>query len=317
MRSSLSLMGSRLSLATAQEVARSRGGWCVSEKYLGVKRHLTWRCVESHEWRATLDSIRNGGTWCPFCAMDKRKLTLNEAIHAAASRDGFCLSIGYSNTKIPLRWRCAEGHEWNATFNTIRQGAWCPHCRPDRTCGIEVARETARLRNGLCLSTHYVNNHSHLWWQCDKGHEWTASLKNVKIGQTWCPHCAAGRNEKEVRDIFEHTFCGQSFPTCRPAFLVGHRGRALELDGYCATLGLAFEYNGEQHYHAEMYWNRRRTGGFAKIVANDRLKAALCEACGVKLVIVPYMVKDRWTFIRLCLLRWFPVGRIFPVTLAE
>jgi len=64
--------------------------------------------------------------------------------------------------------------------------------------------------------------------------------------------------------------------------------RALELDIYFPQLQLAFEYNGQQHYHdvgffgpVEVY--RRR----------DQLKRELCRAQGIRLVTLPYWWDER------------------------
>lgn len=47
----------------------------------------------------------------------------------------------------------------------------------------------ARKNGGKCLSSQYVNSHTHLLWQCSKGHKWKASPINIKRG-TWCPNCS-------------------------------------------------------------------------------------------------------------------------------
>ena len=106
-------------------------------------------------------------------------------------------------------------------------------------------------------------------------------------------------------------FSGHSIPKARPDFLVGHRQRRLELDGYCASLNLAFEYQGEQHYRHIMFFHRN-VGDFEDQVQRDELKAMLCKRVGVRLLVVPYVVKDRWTFIRALVLQWFAVADIFP-----
>ena len=115
--------------------------------------------------------------------------------------------------------------------------------------------------------------------------------------------------------IFETIFEGLRFPTCRPAFLNTQKGRYLELDGYCDQIRVAFEYQGQQHYDPNNFFNRLGTGLFAALRSRDERKLALCEDAGVRLVVVPYMVKDRWAFIRFYLLRWFPVSVVNPIML--
>eukprot|EP00414_Alexandrium_minutum_P004815 CAMPEP_0113830442 /NCGR_PEP_ID=MMETSP0328-20130328/6332_1 /TAXON_ID=39455 /ORGANISM="Alexandrium minutum" /LENGTH=103 /DNA_ID=CAMNT_0000798557 /DNA_START=327 /DNA_END=635 /DNA_ORIENTATION=- /assembly_acc=CAM_ASM_000350 len=101
-------------------------------------------------------------------------------------------------------------------------------------------------------------------WKCVEGHTWTAQYKKVVHDGSWCPECRRGRSERDVRGIFHRIFLGLTFRKRRPSFLRSSKGGYLELDGYCEELQLAFEYNGEQHYSAVHYWNRR--GGFAELV---------------------------------------------------
>jgi hypothetical protein len=115
----------------------------------------------------------------------------------AEGRGGVCLSTEYVNNKNHLRWRCEEGHEWDAIPNDVKRGSWCPECaRVARMLPLDVRRQSlqkvqalARERGGECLSTAYVNNHTKLLWRCRKNHEWDATSHDVKQG-TWCPACA-------------------------------------------------------------------------------------------------------------------------------
>ena len=46
----------------------------------------------------------------------------------AKAKGGECLSTEYINRKTKLRWRCAEGHEWEATSHHVKRGTWCGTC---------------------------------------------------------------------------------------------------------------------------------------------------------------------------------------------
>jgi len=58
--------------------------------------------------------------------------------------------------------------------------------------------EIATERGGRCLSEHYVNNQTHLTWQCDRGHVWQAVPGAVKSGQ-WCRQCYLDRVTNPAR----------------------------------------------------------------------------------------------------------------------
>lgn len=55
---------------------------------------------------------------------------------------------------------------------------------------IEFAKNLAVKNGGECISDTYVNGRTHLMWKCSQGHEWQASLMNVKNRNSWCPVCA-------------------------------------------------------------------------------------------------------------------------------
>lgn len=54
---------------------------------------------------------------------------------------------------------------------------------------IEDAVDFASKKEGNCLSQEYVNAKIPLLWQCAKGHEWKATLDNVRSKGSWCPTC--------------------------------------------------------------------------------------------------------------------------------
>ena len=114
------------SIESMNNLARDRGGECLSREYLGSKSKLTWRCAGGHQWQALPTSIAQG-TWCPVCAGNQR-LELAQFQDIAARRGGFCLSQKYRNERSALLWRCALGHEWMAPPNHVKRGTWCSKC---------------------------------------------------------------------------------------------------------------------------------------------------------------------------------------------
>lgn len=116
-------------LKEMQDIATERGGYCLSSRYINVNTPLYWMCSEGHGWQATPDSIKNKDTWCRECWHTCLRLSLKEMQDIATERGGYCLSFNYVNVHIPLRWICGEGHEWQATPDSIKyKGTWCRSC---------------------------------------------------------------------------------------------------------------------------------------------------------------------------------------------
>ena len=180
-------------------IAREKGGLCLSTEYVNSYTDLRWRCAEGHEWGAPAASVTRG-RWCRVCADeahygDAKARVFSRVQAIAREKGGLCLSTEYVNNRAHLRFRCADGHEWETTAGAVQVGKWCPLCafgtRYSDTQGQAFAdvQAIARKRGGLCLSTEYVNSYTHLRFRCAEGHEWLAAPRQISRG-TWCPHCA-------------------------------------------------------------------------------------------------------------------------------
>ncbi len=108
-------------------IAKQKNGKCLSKTYLGIHSKITWQCEKGHEWSATSASILHSNTWCPRCA-GVAPLSLSDMQEIAKRRGGKCLSKKYSNNRTKLKWKCAEGHEWESVPLSVRRGHWCPVC---------------------------------------------------------------------------------------------------------------------------------------------------------------------------------------------
>lgn len=57
------------------------------------------------------------------------QLGLNDMKEAAEFRGGACLGYTSGDFYSPIRWRCAFGHEFEASPNLVLKGGhWCPEC---------------------------------------------------------------------------------------------------------------------------------------------------------------------------------------------
>ena len=129
--------------------------------------------------------------------MGRPALTLEFAQECASRKGGVCLSSKYVQIHTKMRWRCAQGHEWETNLACIKGGRWCPTCkgieagnRNRNPRGLAEAKALAVRHNIECLSEEYKDAHYPLRWRCPAGHEWTQKLNAMRYKQMGCSKCS-------------------------------------------------------------------------------------------------------------------------------
>ena len=182
------------------------------------EKKVWWKCQQGHEWQAIVGN-RSKGQGCPYCS-GKRVLagyndlqTLNPKLAQEWDYKKNCrltpteVTTG-SNKKA--WWRCEKGHEWQAMVCDRVRGTGCPYCAGNvllkgyndlQTANPALAAEWNYAKNdGLTPENVTANNNKKVWWRCQKGHEWQASIYNRSKG-TGCPYCAGSRALKGYNDL--------------------------------------------------------------------------------------------------------------------
>jgi hypothetical protein len=102
-------------------------------------------------------------------------------------------------------WLCEKRHEWEASISTRTAGAKCPYCSGKIVCyencldtvNPEVSKQWDFTKNGdLTPNDVTKSSGKNVWWICEKGHEWQATIANRNNG-TGCPYC---KNRKLCED---------------------------------------------------------------------------------------------------------------------
>ncbi len=177
-------------LERLRDLARRRGGECLSSAYTGSYGKLRWRCRRGHEWRAAPNNVASG-SWCPECVRGGGPyppLGLADMHETAEARGGRFLSEEYEGSQVKHLWRCASGHEWEARPAAVRHGSWCPECARRYRGSIDGLRLLASDRGGECLSPVYEGKRKPLAWRCRHGHRFELTSLAAKSG-AWCPRC--------------------------------------------------------------------------------------------------------------------------------
>ncbi|SAL17087.1 hypothetical protein AWB69_00907 [Caballeronia udeis] len=171
----------RVPLTEVRRVAEERGGRCLASKYVNGTTPLLFECASGHRWKAQPALVRVGH-WCPQCLYASRRGTIGKMQEIAESRGGQRLSEVYVDQRRPLRWRCASGHEWESSANSVQDHRY-PYCMHERLrTGIGRMHEIAATHGGRCLSESYAGTNTRLEWQCatDTSGRWRlANLPSV------------------------------------------------------------------------------------------------------------------------------------------
>ena len=190
----------------------------------GSSRKVWWICGEGHTWQADVFSRAKGGTGCPYCA-GKRPIPGRTDL---ASRLPDLAKEWDPVRNAPLTpeqvlpgshrlawWVCGKGHVWQATVKSRTEGCGCPVCanrtvRPGENdlaaARLDLARQWHPTRNGdLTPRDVTAGSHRKVWWMCEKGHAWRASVLSRTGGGSGCPVCA-GRavlsGENDLASLF-------------------------------------------------------------------------------------------------------------------
>lgn len=121
-------------LEEAQAVAKKHDpeGRCLATSIISGNTEVEWECGKGHKWPAKPSKVKGTknrkGTWCPTCANNQRK-TLEAEQAWAKGRGWECISSAYINNRIPLTYRCANGHEFPLRPDVARDRKECPVCK--------------------------------------------------------------------------------------------------------------------------------------------------------------------------------------------
>lgn len=158
-------------------------GLTPDEVTAGSGKRVWWLCVNQHSWRATVSSRSGEVTGCPHCAGNLVWPGVNDlaTVYPEMAKQWHPVNNGeltpnlvMPHSKQPVWWRCAAGHEWEASPK-YRQGLHgCPDCTTAGTSEQEV-----RLRHELAAAGVPI--------QHDHGPIQTARLRPVRADMV-CPN---------------------------------------------------------------------------------------------------------------------------------
>lgn len=189
----------------------------------GSKCKVWWRCEKGHSWQSAVYTRTGSGTGCPVCAgkvplagetdLATRYPDLARQWHPVKNRALTPAQVLPGSHRM-VWWICEKGHEWRAQVKSRVSGCGCPMCANREIVASyndlaaqypQLAAQWHPTRNGaLTPDVVAPGTTRKVWWRCEKGHEWQASIASRALGGNGCPVCAgkaviAGENDLASR----------------------------------------------------------------------------------------------------------------------
>lgn len=185
----------------------------------GSKRKVWWQCEKGHRWQAAVHTRTGNGTGCPVCAGKVAQAGENDlaTLFPELARQWHPTKNGSLTPEQVLPgshrmvwWICERNHEWRAQVKSRVAGCGCPVCANRKIHATEndlatqypqLAVQWHRKKNGNLTPEQIPPGTTRkVWWLCEKGHEWQASVASRTRGGSGCPVCAgrkviAGEND--------------------------------------------------------------------------------------------------------------------------
>ena len=173
----------------------------------GSSKKVWWKCEKGHEWQSPpyLRTTKQCG--CPYCAgrkaypgTDLKSLYPDITAQWDEQKNGDMQPENYlPHSHISVWWICEHGHSWRAMIRSRVEGTGCPVCGNKTifpglndlaTVKPLLAKEWHPTKNGaLTPSQVSYGVNRKVWWKCDQGHEWKATVSSRSNGCR-CPYCS-------------------------------------------------------------------------------------------------------------------------------
>ena len=179
-----------------------------TEIYGGTNKKYWWKCHKcGYEWESVVASRTKRNTPCPAC--NNRELFVgyndiatkypNVAKYWDYDKNDKGPENYLSGSNERVWWKCEKGHSYQQTiYLKVVKGTGCLVCRNNVIIpGIndfaslepELMKEWDYDKNDIKPTEVSSRNDKKVWWKCEKGHSWFASIGQRVRTKSSCPEC--------------------------------------------------------------------------------------------------------------------------------
>lgn len=114
------------------------------------------------------------------------------------------------NSHKKVWWLCSKGHSWEAKVYNRSGGRGCPYCSGRRpivgendlaTTHASLIKEWDADKNEILPSNVSSGSDKKVWWKCNSGHSWEATVSSRALGGNKCPYCAGLKPTSGINDL--------------------------------------------------------------------------------------------------------------------
>ena len=178
-------------------------------------KNVWWVCPLGHEYQLEVYFRTKRKNSCPICSGHRVQVGYNDL---ASQTSSLAQEWNYNkngdlkpehvtaSSGKKVWWVCEKGHEWETTVAHRAAGQGCPYCSGRKiligkndlqTVNPTLASEWNYEKNhGLTPTEVMAGSGKKVWWKCNCGYEWQATIYNRNNGRG-CPRCAKEKRKTD------------------------------------------------------------------------------------------------------------------------
>jgi len=180
-------------------------------------KRVWWKCQFRHEWKTRIEDRTQKKLNCPYCSNKKVLKGYNDL---KTTHPEICKEWDYEeNDFMPenfsfgsskkIWWICNLGHKWKSKIGHRSNNSKCPYCLSRKiligfndllTKNPELCKFWNYKKNDFSPETFFEWSNKKVWWICNLGHEWLATINSRSSG-SGCPYCSNKKVLKGYNDL--------------------------------------------------------------------------------------------------------------------
>ncbi len=166
----------------------------LENNYINSNVKMKYICPNGHYHSISWANWQQGKR-CPYCCGNVR-LTVEFIEEEFEEENYILLTKDYKNSRQKLKYICPEGHTYQISWDSWKQGFRCLYCSGKAKHTINYIKDRFEKEGYKLLSNKYKNSYKKLYYICRNGHKGNITWGSWSQGNR-CPKCFFIKNSGE------------------------------------------------------------------------------------------------------------------------